>query len=74
MIALLDTNVLIRFLTLDKGKKYKRLYHFFEALEHGEMRVELKLIVLFQVIFVLKSLVLHTNVCSNFGHGRSAKP
>ena len=55
MIALLDTNVLIRFLTLDKGKKYKRLYHFFEALEHGEMRVELKLIVLFQVIFVLKS-------------------
>jgi len=55
MIALLDTNVLIRFLTPDKGKKYKRLYHFFEALEHGEMRVELKLIVLFQVIFVLKS-------------------
>jgi len=57
MIALLDTNVLLRFLTLDKGKKYKRLYHFFEALERGEMRVELKLIVLFQVIFVLKKLL-----------------
>ncbi len=55
MIALLDTNVLIRFLTLDKGKKYRRLYHFFETLERGEMQVELKLIVLFQVIFVLKS-------------------
>jgi predicted nucleic-acid-binding protein len=55
MIALLDTNVLIRFLTVDKSKKYKKLYAFFEALERGETRVELKLIVLFQVIFVLKS-------------------
>ncbi len=55
MIALLDTNVVIRFLTLDKNKKYKKLYAFFESLERGEMRVELKLIVLFQVIFVLKS-------------------
>jgi len=26
MIPLLDTNVLIRFLTFDKGKKYKKLY------------------------------------------------
>jgi predicted nucleic acid-binding protein len=55
MIALLDTNVLIRFLTVDKSKKYKNLYAFFEAMEHGEIRVELKLIVLFQAIFVLKS-------------------
>ncbi len=55
MIALLDTNVLLRFLTSDKSKKYKRLYEFFESLERGDMRVELKLIVLFQVIFVLKS-------------------
>lgn len=55
MIALLDTNVLIRFLTVDKSKKYKKLYAFFETLERGETRVELKLIVLFQVIFVLKS-------------------
>ncbi|NOY69087.1 MAG: type II toxin-antitoxin system VapC family toxin [Deltaproteobacteria bacterium] len=55
MSALLDTNVLIRFLTLDKNKKYKKLYLFFEALERGEIRVELKLIVLFQTIFVLKS-------------------
>ena len=55
MIALLDTNVLIRFLTHDKDKKYKKLYAFFESLELGEMRIELKLIVLFQVIFVLKS-------------------
>ena len=55
MIALLDTNVLIRFLTHDKDKKYKELYNFFERLELGKMRVELKLIVLFQVIFVLQS-------------------
>lgn len=55
MMALLDTNVLLRFLTADKSKKYKRLYEFFESLERGDMRVELKLIVLFQVIFVLKS-------------------
>ncbi len=55
MIALLDTNVLIRFLTLDKNEKYKKLYTFFESLERGDMRIELKLIVLFQVIFVLKS-------------------
>ena len=55
VIALLDTNILIRFLTLDKSEKYKNLYTFFESLERGKMRVELKLIVLFQVIFVLKS-------------------
>ena len=55
MIALLDTNVLIRFLTHNKDTKYKKLYTFFESLELGEMRIELKLIVLFQVIFVLNS-------------------
>ena len=55
MTALLDTNFLIRFLTGDKNKKYRSLYSFFESLERGEMRVELKLIVLFQVIYVLKS-------------------
>jgi len=55
MIALLDTNVIIRFLTSDKGAKYKTLYSFFKNLEQGKMRVELKLIVLFQTIFVLKS-------------------
>jgi predicted nucleic-acid-binding protein len=55
MIALLDTNVLIRFFTSDQRKKYDKLYSFFESLERGDMHVELKLIVLFQVIFVLKS-------------------
>jgi len=55
MIALLDTNVLVRFLTCDKSQKYRSLYIFFESLEYGKMRVELKLIVLFQVCFVLKS-------------------
>ncbi|MEA1877930.1 MAG: PIN domain-containing protein [Bacteroidota bacterium] len=55
MIALLDTNVLVRFLTCDRSQKYRSLYIFFESLEYGKMRVELKLIVLFQVCFVLKS-------------------
>ncbi len=55
MIALLDTNVIIRFLTADKNPKYKNLHSFFSSLENGEMRVEFKLIVLFQVVFVLKS-------------------
>jgi len=56
VIALIDTNVLVRFLTLDNAKKYKNLYEFFESLENGAMRLELKLIVLFQTIFVLKSV------------------
>jgi len=55
MIALLDTNVIIRFLTSDKSPKYRTLYTFFKNLEQGKMRVELKLIILFQSIFVLKS-------------------
>jgi predicted nucleic-acid-binding protein len=55
MMALLDTNVLIRFLTSDKTQKFREVYTLFESLEHGNLRVELKLIVLFQVVFVLKS-------------------
>lgn len=55
MIALLDTNVLIRFLTSDKTQKLRGVYTLFKSLEQGDLRVELKLIVLFQVIFVLKS-------------------
>ena len=55
MIRLIDTNVLIRFLTNDKSSKYKTLYVFFDSLEKGVLKVELKLIVLFQTAFVLKS-------------------
>ena len=55
MIALLDSHVVVRFLTCDKSQKYEGLYRFFDSLEHAKTRVELKLIVLFQVIFVLKS-------------------
>lgn len=55
MIVLLDKNVVLRFLTSGKSKEYRRLYEFFMSLERGDIRVELKLIVLFQVIFVLKS-------------------
>ena len=55
MIALLDTNVLIGFLTSDKTQKFRGVYALFKSLEQGDLRVELKLIVLFQVVFVLKS-------------------
>lgn len=55
MIALLDTNVLIRFLTSDKTQRFRGVYTLFESLERGDLRVELKLIVLFQAVFVLKS-------------------
>jgi len=55
MIALLDTNVIIRFLTSDKTQRFQEVYTLFESLERGDLRVELKLIVLFQVVFVLKS-------------------
>ena len=56
MISLIDTNVIVRFLTASKEKKYHGLYAFFSAAERGQIRTELKLIVLFQVIFVLKSV------------------
>ena len=55
MMALLDTNVLIRFLTSDKTQKFRGVYALFESIEQGDLRVELKLIVLFQIVFVLKS-------------------
>lgn len=55
MIALLDTNVLVRFLTADTNPKYKNLLQFFKDLENGDIRVELRLIVLFQTLFVLHS-------------------
>ena len=55
MTSLIDTNVLIRFLTNDRKPKYKTLYTFFDSLEKGKIKTELKLIVLFQTVFVLKS-------------------
>ena len=56
MIPLLDTNVLVRFLTSDENPKYSQSYAFFRSVEQGETQVELKLIVLFQTLFVLKSV------------------
>jgi predicted nucleic acid-binding protein len=55
MISVLDTNIILRFFTADKDIKYKNLRSFFNSIETGEINVVLKLIVLFQVIFVLKS-------------------
>ena len=55
MTALLDTNVILRFLTADQSPKYRNLYNFFKSLENGQRRAEIKPIVLFQVLFVLKS-------------------
>ena len=55
MNALLDTNVIVRFLIGDKNFKFKEVYKFFKDVEQGKIITELKLIVLFQTIFVLKS-------------------
>ena len=58
MISLIDTNIILRFLTADKNVKYQNLHSFFNSIERGEINVELKLIVLFQIIFVLKSFYM----------------
>ena len=55
MIALIDTNVIVRFLTGSSDEKFKGVFGFFKDVENGKIIVELKLIVLFQAIFVLKS-------------------
>jgi predicted nucleic acid-binding protein len=55
MISLLDTNVIVRFLIGNSVEKFKGVYDFFQDIELGKITVELKLIVLFQTIFVLKS-------------------
>jgi predicted nucleic-acid-binding protein len=52
---LIDTNVILRFLTADKSAKYKGVYELFSDLEDGRAKVEIKPIVFFQTIFVLKS-------------------
>jgi predicted nucleic-acid-binding protein len=71
MMALLDTNVLIRFLTSYETQKFRGVYTLFESLEQGDLRVELKLIVLFQVVFVLKSFysVPREEIATGFIHG-----
>lgn len=55
MMSIIDTNVIIRFLTGSSDEKFKGVYIFFKDIEDGKINVELKLIVLFQTIFVLKS-------------------
>ena len=55
MISMLDTNVIVRFLVGEKNEKFKGVFDFFMRIEQGKINVELKLIVLFQTIFVLKS-------------------
>ena len=55
MTSLLDTNVIVRFLTGNTDEKFRGVYDFFQDIEQGKISVELKLIVLFQTIFVLKS-------------------
>ena len=55
MTSLLDTNVIVRFFTGNIDEKFRGVYDFFQDIEQGKISVELKLIVLFQTIFVLKS-------------------
>lgn len=51
----IDTNVIVRFLTADDSPKYKGVYQLFKRLESNQERVEMKPLVFFQTIFVLKS-------------------
>ena len=55
MIALLDANVIVRFLIGDPDEKFRGVFGFFQHIEQGKIKVEVKLIVLFQTIFVLKN-------------------
>jgi predicted nucleic-acid-binding protein len=55
MTPLLDTNVIVRFLTSSPDDKFIGVFGFFQDIEFGKINVELKIIVLFQTIFVLKS-------------------
>ena len=55
MNSMLDTNVIVRFLIGEKKEKFEGVFDFFKSIEQGKIDVELKLIVLFQTIFVLKS-------------------
>ena len=52
---LLDTNVIIRFLTADENPKFKGVYKLFSRLEDNLEKVELKALIFFQAVFVLKS-------------------
>ena len=52
---LIDTNVIIRFLTADENPKFKGVYKLFSRLEDNLEKVELKALIFFQTIFVLKS-------------------
>ncbi len=52
---LIDTNVIIRFLTADNNPRFKGVYELFTRLEENIEKVELKPLVFFQTIFVLKS-------------------
>jgi len=51
----IDTNVIVRFLTADDNPKFKGVYQLFKRLESNQERVEIKPLVFFQTIFVLKS-------------------
>lgn len=51
----IDTNVIVRFLTADDSPKFKGVYQLFKRLESNQERVEIKPLVFFQTIFVLKS-------------------
>lgn len=52
---LIDTNVIIHFLTADKSPKFTGVYNLFLRLENGREKAEIKPLIFFQTIFVLKS-------------------
>lgn len=52
---LIDTNIILRFLTADENPRFKGVYELFSRLEDNLEKVELKALIFFQTIFVLKS-------------------
>ena len=63
---LIDTNVIVRFLTADENPKFMGVYRLFSRLEDNLEKVELKALVFFQTIFVLISFykVKREDICN----------
>jgi predicted nucleic-acid-binding protein len=53
MVYLLDTNIIIRFLTADNEKFLKKSTEYFEQIEKGKIEIEILSEVLMEAFFVL---------------------
>jgi predicted nucleic acid-binding protein len=58
-VPLIDTNVIIRYLTKDDPDHSERAYRFFKRIERGELKAQTTHAVISEVIHVLASKVLY---------------